>query len=63
MSTPQYESVLHKAEKLPRTQCLMLIERLIRHVRTTEAPSEPRPAWEDYAGSAPYPLCGEDAQE
>jgi len=63
MNARSYEDVLQEAEKLPAAQCLMLIERLVHHVRTAETTAENPPAWEDYAGSAPYPLCGEDAQE
>lgn len=63
MNAQTYEDVLQEAEKLPPNQCLLLIERLIHHVRTVEATAGVSPAWEDYAGSAPYPLCGEDAQE
>ncbi len=60
---PAYENILREAEQLPREQCLMLIERLIYRMRTAGTTENGAPAWEDYAGSAPYPLCGEDAQE
>ena len=63
MNTQTYENVLQEAEKLPPDQCLMLIERLIHHMRTAETGRDAAPAWEDYAGSATHPLCGEDAQE
>lgn len=63
MNVQTYEEVLQEAEKLPADQCLLLIERLIHHMRTGEAALEEAPPWEDYAGSAPYPLCGEDAQD
>jgi hypothetical protein len=63
MSTQTYENVLQEAEKLPPDQRLMLIERLAHHMRTTDTGGDAAPAWEDYAGSVPYPLCGEDAQE
>ena len=63
MNALSYTDVLQEAEKLPADQCLLLIERLIHHVRTVETKPEVPLAWEDYAGSAPYPLCGEDAQE
>lgn len=63
MNARSYENVLQEAEKLPADQCLMLIERLVHHVRTVETTSENKPAWENFGGSVPYPLCGEDAQE
>jgi hypothetical protein len=63
MSTQTYENILQEAEKLPPGQRLMLIERLIHDMRTAVSEPIDAPAWEDYAGSAPYPLCGEDAQE
>ena len=63
MNADTYEDVLLEAEKLPVDQCRKLIERLVQHVRSVVAgPHEP-PAWEDYARSAPYPLCDGDAQE
>lgn len=62
MDTQTYEDVLKEAEKLPADQCLLLIERLIHHVRNAETAPTEAPAWEDYAGPAPHPLCGEDAQ-
>ena len=63
MDTEAYKAVLEQAEKLPRAQRLMLIERLIQHMRSAETTANPVIEWEAYAGSAPYPLCGEDAQE
>ncbi|MCR4317378.1 MAG: hypothetical protein NUW37_13655 [Planctomycetes bacterium] len=63
MNSTTYEDVLQEAERLPREQRLLLIEHLIHNIRTSENRVEDSPLWEDYAGSAPYPLCGEDAQE
>lgn len=63
MNAQTYEEVLQQAEKLPPSARLLLIERLIHNLRATEAEVVDAPAWEDYAGSVPYPLCGEDAQE
>ncbi|HEX71852.1 MAG TPA: hypothetical protein ENN65_00835 [Candidatus Hydrogenedentes bacterium] len=57
-----YEDVLQRAEKLPPGQRLLLIEHLLRQMRNTQAGQDAYPVWEDYAASAPYPLCGEDAQ-
>lgn len=63
MSPQTYEDLLQEAERLPPDQCLKLIERLVHHMRTAQGGQDAAHAWEDYAGSAPYPLCGEDAQE
>ena len=63
MDTQTYQEVLQEAERLSRAERLMLIERLIHKMRTAETERGAPPAWEDYAGSAPYPLCGEDAQD
>ncbi len=63
MNTQPYREVLHEAEKLSAPQCLMLIERLVHHVRMGRTTPENSLAWEHFGGSAPYPLCGEDAQE
>jgi len=58
-----YENILRDAEGLPRRECLLLIEALSRRLRVSEAPGDDIPKWEEYGGSAPYPLCGEDAQD
>jgi len=63
MATQTYEDILQEAEKLPPDQRLLLIERLIHQLRTAEGEKTGSPAWEDYAASAPYPLCEGDAQE
>ncbi len=63
MASPVYERVLKEAESLERQDQLLLVEQLIAHLRASDAPAKPRPRWEDLAGTAPYPLCGEDAQE
>jgi hypothetical protein len=62
MVSPPYERILKEAEALVRQEQLLLVERLIARLRASEASAGPRPRWEDLAGSAPYPLCGEDAQ-
>jgi hypothetical protein len=62
MAAPTYEQILREAEALPREERQRLIEELAAHLRTEEAPTEPRLRWEDFAGTAPYPMCGEDAQ-
>lgn len=55
------EEILHEAEKLPRDQCMKLIELLGKTIGNPYPAT--RPSWEQYAGSAPYPLCREDAQQ
>lgn len=57
-----YETILREVGKLPPEQQRLLVERLTERLRNENALTEQRPKWEDYAGSAPYPLCGEDAQ-
>jgi len=61
MAAPTYEQVLREAKALPREQQQRLAEELAARLRAETAPTEPRLRWEDFAGSAPYPLCGEDA--
>ena len=63
MSAPTYDQVLRDAAKLPRKDRLLLIEHLVARLRAEDAGMSARPRWEDFAGSAPSPLCGEDAQE
>jgi hypothetical protein len=62
MVSPPYERVLREAEALGRQDQLLLVERLAARLRASEASTGPRPRWEDLAGTAPHPLCGEDAQ-
>ena len=45
---------------LPTHEQLRLIARLAERLATK--PVENRPRWEDFAGSAESPMCGEDAQ-
>jgi hypothetical protein len=63
MASTECERILREAEQLPPKDQLELIERLIARLRLRPEPGEKRPRWEDLAGTAPYPLCGEDAQE
>jgi hypothetical protein len=60
-----YEQLLHEAEALPREAQIQLVERLTARLRedSNQGPPKKRPRWEDYGGTAPYPLCGEDAQD
>ncbi|MFW6162541.1 MAG: hypothetical protein ACODAJ_07200 [Planctomycetota bacterium] len=63
MASTECERILREAEQLPPDEQLELIERLAARLRTRPEPGKKRPRWEDLAGTAPYPLCGEDAQE
>jgi len=63
MASPPYEHVLREAEALARGDQLLLVERLVARLRASGMSTKPRRRWEDLAGSAPYPLCGEDAQK
>jgi hypothetical protein len=58
--------VLQQAERLPPAEQLELIARLAERLRTvhgTEMEPKRRRSWLEIAGSAPYPLLGEDAQD
>jgi len=55
--------VLAEAMKLSRDDQLQLIEAMEGNLGAMPADRDDAPRFEDYAGSAPYPLCGEDAQE
>jgi hypothetical protein len=58
-----YEKVANDAEALAPHEQLRLIERLVRRLREQNPQGGPPPRWQDYAGSAPAPMCGEDAQQ
>ena len=62
MASRKYQQVLSEAEGLSGEEQLALIARLMARLKARKAPSGKALRWEDYAGSAPYPLCGEDAQ-
>ena len=63
MSVQDVDRVLRDAETLTPEQQLQLIERLAARLRARHQTGGKRPRLEDLAGTAPYPLCGEDAQE
>ena len=62
MASRKYQQVLSEAERLPGEEQLALIARLTERLKARRTSSGKGLRWEDYAGSAPYPLCGEDAQ-
>ncbi len=63
MSTIEYTQVLRDAEHLSPEEQRELVEALLQRLRVRELPDGEAPRIEDLAGTAPYPLCGEDAQE
>ena len=63
MLAPTYDRVLREAAKLSRKERLLLIEHLVARLRAEDTGAATKPRWEDFAGGAPSPLCGEDAQE
>lgn len=60
-ATNLLEDILRQAEQLPREQRVLLVDQLIHGLRSV-GPGAEVLTWEELAGSAPYPLCGEDAQ-
>ena len=62
MATLTFDEVLEAAKRLSPEDQLRFIERLKASLRAQQGTSEKRPRWEDLAGTAPYPLCGEDAR-
>ena len=63
MSAQDLERVIRQAEELTSDEQRTLVARLAARLRAREESVEKRPRWEDYEGTAPYPLCGEDAQQ
>lgn len=62
MATLTLDELVESAERLSPDERRVLIERLEAGLRKEQGAPEERPRWEDLAGTAPYPLCGEDAQ-
>ena len=61
MSTADYERILRETGELTHDQQKRLVAEITERLRARE-PSGKKPLrWEDLAGTAPYPLCGEDA--
>lgn len=63
MGSVTYEKLLEEARNLAPAELDDLIEVLTRCKAESVVPDKRRPRWEDFVGSAPYPLCGEDAQD
>jgi hypothetical protein len=64
MLSSVYEQVVREAGELPREEQLRLIARLAERLSSPqEVPGKKGgPRWEDSAGIAAHPQCGEDAQ-
>ncbi len=63
MSAQDYERILRDTEKLTPDEQQRLAREIVDRLREREWQGKERPRWEDMEGTAPYPLCGEDAQE
>jgi hypothetical protein len=64
MASSVYEQVVREADSLPPEEQLRLIARLAGRLSPPhgQQPQSHAPRWEDSAGIASHPLCGEDAQ-
>ena len=60
--SPAYEQVASAADSLAREEQLLLMAHLAERLATGKT-AQDRPRWEDSAGTASHPLCGEDAQQ
>ncbi len=63
MSAQDYTRILRETNDLSLDEQLRLIRDISDRLRRHREPGKKPLRWEDLAGSAPYPLCGEDAQE
>ena len=63
MATQDYDRVLREAEALAPDDQRRLIQDISDRLRSAPKKGKKPLRWEDLAGSAPYPLCGEDAQK
>lgn len=62
LANDELAELTERAERLSPEQLQVFIERLTAHLRTELTTPESELRWEDAAGIAKYPLCGEDAQ-
>lgn len=62
MVSSVFEHIVREADSLPSEEQLRLIARLAERLAATR-PEMDRPRWEDFAGIATWPMCGEDAQD
>ena len=64
MSSTTYDRILEESQSLSAAEMEQLIQELEDRKRVLEkTPRTPQRAWKDLRGKAPYPLCGEDAQD
>jgi len=63
MASSVYDRVLQEVQQLSPEEQLRVIARVAERLSSERLPGNGAPRWEDYAGSASYPLCGQDAQE
>ena len=61
MSAADYERILRLTEHLSPDEQRRLSEEVAARLRRDAAADGERPRLEDLGGTAPYPLCGEDA--
>jgi hypothetical protein len=62
MASAAYTKILEEAKLLSAEELNRLIEALAERAELEDRAPGPPPRWEDLIGTAPYPLCGEDAQ-
>ncbi len=62
MTQPKYSEVLQQSLSLSKDDQLRLIAKLAGELCDYPEAGVAVARWEDHAGVAPYPLCGEDAQ-
>jgi hypothetical protein len=55
--------IISLAAQLPAAEQKQLAEVLLRGLANAPAPPRAGRKWSEIRGAAPYPLCGEDAQE
>jgi hypothetical protein len=63
MATSTLDELLRKADALTSDEQLWLITQLAEKVRAARPGAKPRRKWREIAGTAPYPLAGEEAQD
>lgn len=64
MSSKTYNRILEESQSLSSEEMEQLIQELEDRRRLLDqTPQNRQRAWKDLRGKAPYPLCGEDAQD
>ena len=64
MSSTVYNRILEESQSLSAEEMEQLIQELQDRRRLLDqTPQNRQRAWKDLRGKAPYPLCGEDAQD